>query len=628
MPQENGNDNSVAEDFAALADMALRHYQEGDLQQAQDFCQRILRKQQRPDAILILAKIAHEQRKFEEAVEHYQRFLRIIPDHAQTHFYLGVVLEALGHTKRAIRHYEKSTELSDKDVAVHSRLGDAYIKLQRWSDAIKAYQQVLAVRTEDVGTMIKLGNTFTAAHSFAESVVVYERALTIQPDNALVHGHLGTSLQRMGQLRAAIKCFKRSLHLRPDSVGERINLARVLRQLGKAEEALVLLEEAVALRPDDGEAHISLASTLRQLGQVELAVERLKKFITASPTCARAYHQISMMKPEQELIPAVQKLLGEPDLSHGDAIYCHFALGNLFDSGKSFDDAFRHFLRANKLQRETFSYDARENRQTVDRLIEVYSKDFFASKRQFGSTSQLPIFIVGMPRSGTTLIEQIISSHPLVYGAGEVEAFHGVNRSIALQLKHEKSNPECMSLIDKKMAEEYSAQYLQELKQYCPRAEHITDKLPGNFIRIGLIKTLFPDARIVHCQRDPLDNCISLFFHNFMLLNSSFELTELGQSYLDYQHLMSHWQNLFPGEIFTLQYEELVVNQEKVSKQLISYLGLDWDDKCIDFHNNERNVMTPSNLQVRRPLYKSSMNRWKRYEKQLQPLITALQQAH
>ena len=185
-----------------------------------------------------------------------------------------------------------------------------------------------------------------------------------------------------------------------------------------------------------------------------------------------------------------------------------------------------------------------------------------------------------------------------------------------------------MSLIDRKMAEEYSAQLLQELALHSPTAARITDKLPGNFLRIGLIKTLFPEARIIHCQRNPLDTCISLFFHYFQNHKHSFELTELGQYYLDYQRIMAHWQNLFPGEILNVQYEELVMDQERVSKQLIDYLGLEWDEKCLDFHTNERTVMTPSNIQVRQPIYKNSMNRWKPYEKHLQPLIEVLQQEH
>ena len=168
---------------------------------------------------------------------------------------------------------------------------------------------------------------------------------------------------------------------------------------------------------------------------------------------------------------------------------------------------------------------------------------------------------------------------------------------------------------------------MQELELHNPAALRITDKLPGNFTRIGLIKIIFPRARIIHCQRNPLDNCISLFFHNFVALRCSFDLAELGQYYLDYQRLMSHWENLFPGEIFTLQYEKLVMDQEKISRKLIDYIGLQWDENCLDFHNNQRVVMSPSNIQVRQPMYNKSMNRWKAYEKHLQPLIETLQQA-
>jgi tetratricopeptide (TPR) repeat protein len=625
MQQENSNDSSVEKDIAALCDMALQHYQEGHLQQAQEVCHRILRKQQRPDAILILAKIAHEQREFEVAAERYQQFLGIIPDHAQTHFYLGVVLEELGRTDPAIKHYKRSIVIVADNAAAHRHLGDACSKLQRWEEAIKAYQQVLAIQAEDAGTMIKLGTAFTAAQRWTDSIAVYEQALVLQPDNAELHRYLGAALQKMGQTEKAINSYERTLRLRPDFAGVRIDLARLLRQLGKAEEALVQFEQAIDRIPDHIDAHIDVALTLRQLGQTDLAVDRLEQFLGVRPTCGEAYYHISIINPKQELIPVVEKLVSDPALPKGDAIHCHFALGNFFDNGKSFDEAFKHFLTANTLQRETFTYDTEENIETTDWLIKVYSKDFIQSKRQFGSDSRIPVFIVGMPRSGTTLIEQILSSHALVHGAGEVEAIPAINLSIAQQLKYASPNPELVTLIDRKTVEECAARYLQELALHCPTAARITDKLPGNFARIGLIKTLFPDARIIHCQRNPLDNCISLFFHYFAALTCSFELTELGQYYLDYQRLMSHWQNLFPGEIFNVQYEELVMNQEKISKQLIDYIGLEWDENCMHFHNNERNVMSPSNLQVRQPMYKSSMNRWKLYENHIQPLIEVLQ---
>jgi len=627
MQQENSNDNSVDKDIAALSDMALQHYREGHLQEAQDVCHRILRKQQRPDAILILAKIAHEQREFKVAVGRYQQFLRIIPDHEQTHFSLGLVLEELGRMEPAVEHYKKSITITANNAVVYRRLADACGKLQRWEEAIKAYQQALTIQAEDVDTMIKLAKSYTAAQRWTDSIAVYEQALALQPDNAEVHRYLGAALQKMGQTEKAINCYERTLSSRPDSAGVRIDLARILRQLGKAEEALLQFELAIDQIPNNVDAYIDVALTLRQLGQANLAVDRLEQLLSLRPACGEAYYHLSMIDPRQELIPVVEKLLSDPALPKDDAIYCHFALGNFHDSSKSFDEAFKHFLTANTLQRDTFTYDINENIQTVDWLIDVYSIDFIQGKRQFGSDSQLPVFIVGMPRSGTTLIEQILSSHALVHGAGEVEAIPAINLGIAQKLEYASPRPDLITLIDRKTIEECAARYLEELAHYSTTAARITDKLPGNFVRIGLIKALFPEARIIHCQRNPLDNCLSLFFHYFAALTGSFELTELGQYYLDYQRLMSHWQELFPGEIFNVQYEDLVMNQESVSKQLIDYIGLEWDEQCMDFHNNNRNVMSPSNLQVRQPMYKSSMNRWKLYEKHLQPLINMLQSA-
>jgi len=628
MQQEKAFDSAIDKDIGVLFRKGLQHYKEGHLQQAQDVCQRLLQKRQHPDALLILGMIAHQQRKFDVAVERYQQFLGIKPNHAQTHYNLGLVLEELGRTERAIGHYLKSISNAADNAVVHSHLAEAYTRLQRWAEAIKAYQQVLAIQAEDVVTIIKLGNVFLAAQLWTQAIPLYEQALTLLPDNALVHKNLGSSLHKVGQWHKAIECFEQALSLHPDYIDARIELALVLRQLGRAEEALVQLEQAIDLKPDDADAHISLADTLRDLGQAELAIERLEQFLSAKPSCGALYHHISMIKPKQTLIPVVEKLIRDPGLPNRDAIYCHFALGNLFKGSKSFDQAFSHFLKANTLHRETISYDPKENTLLIDRFIKVYSKRFFQAKHGWGSASQLPVFILGMHRSGTTLVEQILSSHPQVHGAGELGAIHAVEVSIALQLKYANPYPECMSIFDRTMAEEYSARYLQELALHCTTAKRITDKLPGNFLEIGLIKTLFPDARIIHCQRNPLDTCISLFFHYFQNHKHSFELTELGQYYLDYQRIMAHWQNLFPGEILNVQYEELVMDQERVSKQLIDYLGLEWDEKCLDFHTNERTVMTPSNIQVRQPIYKNSMNRWKPYEKHLQPLIEVLQQEH
>ena len=628
MQQKSSDENPVNEDSEALSRKALQHFKEGQLEQAQDICNDILQKQQYPGALLILGWVAHQQREFDAAVERYQQYLAIKPGDAEARYTLGLVHKELGNEELAIENYKKSITITADNAAVHRQLGDAYSKLRHLEEAIEPYRTALALQADDVATTVNLGNVFHGLHRYTQSIPLYEQVLAMQPENVQVHRHLGASYQKMGQTKKALECFEKALSLRPDYIDARIKLAEVLRELGRAEEALVQVEQVIDLNPDETEAHVILARILRSLGQADLAVERLERHLNTKPECGHLYFHISMIKPRQELIPVVENLLSDPGLPNGDVIFCHFALGNIYKDGKSVDQAFSHFLKANMLYRETITYDPSAISQTVDSLMKVYSKRFFQRKRQLGSTSRLPVFILGMPRSGSTLVEQIISSHALIYGAGELQAIPGIALSITQQLEYANPYPECMTLFDVKMAEEYSARYLQELALHCSTAKHITDKLPGNFVNIGLIKTLFPDARIVHCQRNPLDSCISIFFHYFVGLKCSFDLTELGKYYLDYQRLMSHWEKLFPGEIFTVQYEDLVTDQEIVSKQLIDYLGLEWDENCVDFHTNERDVMTPSNIQVRQPIYKHSMNRWKPYEKHLQPLIEVLQQAH
>jgi Sulfotransferase family len=306
-------------------------------------------------------------------------------------------------------------------------------------------------------------------------------------------------------------------------------------------------------------------------------------------------------------------------------MHYHYALGNIFHDTKSFISAFEHYLKANTLKRKTITYDSQNHSGLVDRLIETYSENYFQEKTVYGSDSDLPVFIVGMPRSGTTLVEQIVSSHPQVYGAGELSFLENIERKIADQFEASNPYPECMTLCNNSTVNNFSVAYLKKSGSYSHDAKRITDKMPDNFLRVGLIKSLFPNSHIIHCQRNAMDTCTSIFLNHFVRgIDYAFDLTELGQYYLDYERLMAHWRSLFPSEIFEVKYEALVMNQESVSRQLIDYLGLEWDDRCLEFYKNKRAVRTASNLQVRKPMYNNSINRWQRYEEQLKPLIAIL----
>ena len=619
------NDSASDAEIASLAYLASHHYRNGRLRQAKEACRRILETHQHPDTILLLGMIAHEQRDLETAVDHYGRFLDLEPNHARTHYHLGLALNQLGRTEPAARHFGQSIAISDENRNAHVQLGDASTKLGRWDEAAKAYRRALDLDSDDVATTIKLGNTLLATQRFADAVELYERAVDAFPENAQVHRHLGAVLHRMGRTQRSIDCFQEALRLRPDYAKARIDYALVLRQLGRTKDAREQIEEAIRASPEEVDGHLSLALTLRQEGQTDLAVDRLERLLAAAPACAAAYHHIALIEPGPRLRPRIESLLADPGLPKDDAIHCHFALGNIGDANGAFDQAFRHYQTANSLHRQSVVYEPEANTRLFERLMATYSKHFFERQQTLGNPSRQPVFIVGLPRSGTTLVEQVLASHRSIHGAGELESLAGVNHAIARRFRDAKPAPESMSLIDARAVDEFSALYLAELRLRSATAERIVDKLPGNFVRIGLIKTLFPNAYIVHCTRNSLDTCLSLYFHYFQALACSFDLAELGRYCVDYRRLMAHWNDVFPGEIFEVRYEDLVAEPERIARSLLDYLHLEWDEACLAFHKNKRSVMSPSNLQVRRPIYSTSVGRWRRYEKHLGPLMEVLE---
>jgi len=371
------------------------------------------------------------------------------------------------------------------------------------------------------------------------------------------------------------------------------------------------------------EAQNNLGSLFQSMGQMEASIACYEKALAMNPEYSEAQYNLSKIKPEQKQIPIIEKKLKNPTVSELDSIHYHFALGYILNNANSYEKAFEHFCKANSLKRKAKFYNSQSHSDFIDSLIEIYSKNYFQDKITCGSESELPVFILGMPRSGTTLVEQIVSSHPQVYGAGELETIRQIEKAITKQYESSLSYPECMSSCDKSTTLKLSSEYLEKLTNNSNEAIRVTDKMPRNFLRIGLIKTLLPKARIIHCQRNALDTCTSIYLNYGN--GYSFNLAELGQYYLDYVRLMKHWHNLFPSQILDVKYEELVMHQERVSRQLIEYLGLEWDEKCLDFHKNKRIVNTSSFLQVRQPIYNNSINRWKHYEKHLGPLIEILQ---
>ena len=610
-----------------LIQSAIAQYQAGQLQKAEDICHTILEEQ--PDhtyALHLLGLIAHQVGNNEIAINLIEKAIKINPTSPDFYNTCGEAYRMLYKFDLAISHFEQAIAIKPDFAEAYNNLGNALNGLGRTEDAITSFEKAITIKPDFAEAYNNLGNALNGLGHTEDAIASFEKAITIKPDYIFSYNNLGIILYCLGRTSEAIASFEKGIAIEPDFVAAHNNLGNVLKEIGKQEEAIKHYERAITINPDFSEAYNNLGFALQELGQKEEASSYYKQALNIKPDYAAAYLHLSMTEPIQEYISKINELLTNPSISEEDEMYCHYALGNILHKNKSFSEAFEHYLKANTLKRKTFTYDPEAHSEYIDKLIEAYSKDFFQEKKSFGSDSELPVFIVGMPRSGTSLVEQIISSHPEVHGAGELEIFGRIEKEITKQFEKTKPYPECISLLDISITDQYANMYLNEIRVYSQKATRITDKNPGNFHMIGLIKTLFPNARIIHCQRNALDICTSIFTNFFVNGNEySFDLEELGQYYLDYEKIMTHWHSLFSDEIFDVQYEELVMNQEKISRQMIDYIGLDWNEECLDFQKNKRAVRTASNLQVRQPIYKNSINRWKQYGKQLEPLIAVLQ---
>jgi tetratricopeptide (TPR) repeat protein len=382
--------------------------------------------------------------------------------------------------------------------------------------------------------------------------------------------------------------LRRALGLKPESKRAQNMLAEVLVDLGKIREAAAMFRTILAKDPQNTNAIVGLAST-REAGGEEGDLERFEFAL-----------KDSSLEPKKRAA-------------------LHNALGISYDQQKKSREAFLHFMKANEIDKADFNL--RGFRKQIDEMIELFTPFFFMSKNGFGGMSERPLLVVGMPRSGTTLTEQILSSHPLIEGAGELSE---INKLCDAATQAHRWRQSMTELTDHK-CKQLAQRYLTELDRHSRTALRVVDKMPHNFMQLGFIALLFPKARIVHCRRDPMDNCVSIYTHRFNAAHGySTDMKILGLYYREYRRLMDHWRKALPLKMFELQYEEMIADQEAMSRKLIDFAGLEWDDACLSFHETERTVRTLSRWQVRQPIYTTSVKRWKKYEEFLGPLKEGL----
>ena len=383
--------------------------------------------------------------------------------------------------------------------------------------------------------------------------------------------------------------------MRPDLAEIHNNLGNALKVQGKFAQAAARFDQALALRPDQTEALYD-RSDLKTFGRHDLDLVRLES-----------------LAADTGRLPA------------GKMLYVHFALGKALEDTGDYRRAFEHFLRANALKRREVEYHEAAFQQTFRLVAELFDARLLDRFDRVGDPSPTPIFIVGMPRSGTTLVEQILASHPLVHAGGELTNLANVVEAVSDSAGRPISFPQCVRMLDADRLRQMGRDYLASLPAPPDGKSRMTDKAPIHFFYVGLIHLILPGARIIHITRDPIDTCVSCFTRLFTDLPFSYDLAELGRYYRAYHELMGHWRSVLPARtMLDVKYEDVVEKLEEQARRLIDYCGLPWDDRCLNFHQTERPIATASNVQVRRPLYRSSIARWRRYEAFLQPLLVEL----
>jgi tetratricopeptide (TPR) repeat protein len=505
----------------------------------------------------------------------------------------------------------------------------AGVALQRqgkFLDAERIYQHVLQREPENAEALHLMGTLALEAEEKDLAIEYFEKAVRRKPRDAHFNTNLGNTYLDVGAFEEALKYLRKANDLKPNLVEALCGIARTYVKLNRAEMAIPFYEKALKFNRSHPQVCLGMANTFINLGRMDEGVALLNETIARNVNVSSAYGALASSRKFSGVVPELDRilqLLADPLVRPGDASHLHHAAGKILNDLKRYDEAMNHYEQAKLIAGRRFKIS--EYRKFVDEMIAVFTPMLMLSKQGMGDPSHVPVFIVGMPRSGTTLTEQIASSHPQVYGAGELYKLRNVAMKAHFNRRNAKLFGDALKAMTAAGAQEFAADYLNHLKTHSREALRIVDKMPHNFELIGLIALIFPNAKIIHCKRDPIDNCVSCFMNEFSEAHGyNADQKNLGLYYREYDRLMAHWKRLLPGRIYENTYENMIADQEGETRSLIEFLDVPWDDACLRYEENDRTVNTISRWQVRQPIYKTSVKRWKNYESKLQPLIQAL----
>ncbi len=601
--------------------------------------------------------------QFSRAKAGLEKVCQQTPGDADAWVALGVVQRRLGAFKEAEQCCRKAVSLQPNLASAHQALGAALQQQGKLDEALSCYREAVRLDPELVEAHYFFANALRQAALLDEATIAYRKLLELSPNHVAGLNNLGTHLKNLGNAEEAVPLLHRALQLQPDSIETMTNLGDAYVARSRYEDAIEILQRAVRVNPKFPNAHRALANALHHAGRLQESLHSYGKAARLVPgwrevilAQAKIFEQLGeyvkshdLLRPlveagygsalpvffdiskhigkRDQAVRELERFLGErPDMRVEAAAGIHFQLGRHYDEFGDYDTAFRHFEQANALTPADFNREAQV--RLVDGIIATYSEEFAGSMRRADSCTELPVFIVGMPRSGTSLVEQILASHPEVFGAGELPHISRIVRRFTVDYPG-LTFPGLARYVTRESLDVAAEQHLRTLMELGGTAARVTDKMPYNLVYVGLIAQLFPAARIIQCIRHPLDTCLSCFFSDFGTIGHdfSYDLKTAGEFYIQYHRLMQHWARVFPDHVLQVSYADLVCEQERYSREIVKFCGLEWDERCLDFHATNRFVFTLSYEQVRQPMYTRSLERWRHYEQYLRPLREQLEAA-
>ena len=562
-----------------------------------------------------------------DACEFLSRAAALLPRRARTRVALARALAEAGRPEEADRAMQEAFRLNPRQAALNraeNALADG-----RLDEGEKILRELLARDPDDIKALRMLGNLAGEAGRFGAARKMLERAVELQPGFVRGWNDLANLFMKQDLYDEALAAVQRAIGIDPSMVHSWVTRGNILSRAQRHQESLEAYRHALQLSPRSAGALAGLGHVLKTVGQQQESVQAYRECVRAHPGFGEAWWSLANLKTfefDADEVRLMEDMAERPGLPDEPRVNLLMALGKHYDNERDYDRAFGYYRRGNELRRQHEVYDPVQTQVVHDRIIDVFSREFLEARAGWGDPDPAPILIVGLPRSGSTLLEQILASHSQVEGTMELPDLARIIGELSRRTPGRAEYPEAAREMSSEMAAELGQAYIRSTRRYRSGRPFFIDKMPNNFANLGFLHLVLPNAKVIDARRHPLDSCLGSYRQLFYKGQSfTYDPFELGHYYLEYRRIMDHWHAVLPGKVLDLRYEDLVEDQEGQTRRLLEFLGLPWEEGCLRFYETERAINTASSEQVRQPIYRGAVNYWRNYERHLGELIETLQ---